>query len=162
MNDLAANVLGILKKNARLSEQEIADRLNVSRSDVVSAIMDLEGSGAILGYTAITAPTPNSREVHAMIEVQVQPERDEGFDRIANRLAKFSEVVSVHLMSGHYDLWLEVVGDSLQDVAYFVASKLSPQPGVKSTSTLFLLKKYKESGILLEKDEQYERLQVSP
>lgn len=162
MDALSQKILALLKKNARISEEEIAERLNISRDDAVAAIMDMEENGTIIGYTAITEPNLESHEVHAIIEVQVQPERDAGFDKIANRLAKFDEVVALHLVSGRYDLCLEVVGDSLQEVAYFVSSKLSLQPGVKSTSTLFLLKKYKEAGILLEKEEKDERLQITP
>lgn len=155
-------ILDLLRQNARISEQEIALRLNMTQQEVTETIKRLEDEQVILGYTTLVAPSKDSREVHAIIEVQVQPERDEGFDKVANNLAKFDEVVAVHLVSGRYDLRLEVIGKSLQEVAYFVASRLSTQPGVKSTATLFLLKKYKDSGILLDKEEQYERLQIVP
>ena len=159
---LKRNILALLKRNARMSTQEIADRLNLTAAEVEALIKQLEEEHLILGYTTLTAPDHDANEVRAIIEVQVQPERETGFDKIAQKLAKFSEVVAVYLVSGHYDLHLEVIGHSLQDVAHFVASKLASQDGVKSCATLFLLKKYKEAGIELDKEEQYERLKVVP
>ena len=91
-----------------------------------------------------------------------QPERNLGFDRVAERLARFLEVVSVYWVSGQYDLRLEVVGKSLQDVASFVSGTLSLQEGVKSTATYFLLKKYKEAGVNFTKETKHERLQIVP
>ncbi len=157
--DLCDSILALMKRDARISIQEIADRLDVPASEVTKALSEMEAQGRILGYTALTMEEEN--QTRAIIEVQIQPERDSGFDAIAQRICKFDEVVSAYLVSGRYDLHLEVVGNSLQDVAHFVASKLSTQPGVKSCATLFLLKKYKELGIELQKEENYERLQVS-
>ena len=157
--DLCDSTLALLKRDARIPVQEIADRLAVPAQEVTKAIAELESPGRILGYTALTGEEES--QTRAIIEVQIQPERDSGFDAIAQRICKFDEVVSAYLVSGRYDLHLEVVGNSLQDVAHFVASKLSTQPGVKSCATLFLLKKYKEAGIELQKEEDYERLQVS-
>ncbi len=157
--DLCDSTLALLKRDARIPVQEIADRLAVPAQEVTKAIAELESQGRILGYTALTGEEES--QTRAIIEVQIQPERDSGFDAIAQRICKFDEVVSAYLVSGRYDLHLEVVGNSLQDVAHFVASKLSTQPGVKSCATLFLLKKYKEAGIELQKEEDYERLQVS-
>ena len=128
--------------------------------EVSQAIEEMERQGTILGYTTLLG-NEEERQTRAIIEVQIQPERDSGFDAIAQRICKFEEVVSAYLVSGRYDLHLEVVGNSLQEVAHFVASKLSTQPGVKSCATLFLLKKYKEAGIEFQKEEGYERLQVS-
>jgi DNA-binding Lrp family transcriptional regulator len=95
-----------------------------------------------------------------LIEVKVTPSRDGGFDRVARRIAKFPEVTDLCLLSGSYDLQLTVEGDSLQQVANFVAAKLATIDGVISTSTGFQLKKYKESGIIMQSDEEYERLKV--
>jgi DNA-binding Lrp family transcriptional regulator len=168
MNSIADNdtlerkVLALLKTNARMPSAEIAERLAVAVEDVEAAIKRMEKEGVILGYATVIASDYDRSEVRAIIEVQVQPERDSGFDKISKTLAKFSEVEAVRLVSGHYDLHLEVVGKSLQDVAHFVARKLSSQDGVKSCQTLFLLKKYKEAGLQLDKDEQYERLKVVP
>lgn len=157
---LKERILALLKRNARISAQEIAARLNLTVAKANGIIAQLESDGVIRGYTALVN-TDLESETRAIIEVQIQPERDAGFDNIAQRICKFDEVVSAFLVSGRYDLHLEVVGKSLQDVARFVSSKLSTQPGVKSCATLFLLKKYKESGIELHKEEGYERLKIT-
>ena len=152
-------ILALLKRDARIPVQEIADRLMLQPQEVSQAIEEMERQGTILGYTTLLG-NEEERQTRAIIEVQIQPERDSGFDAIAQRICKFEEVVSAYLVSGRYDLHLEVVGNSLQEVAHFVASKLSTQPGVKSCATLFLLKKYKEAGIEFQNEEGYERLQV--
>ena len=145
-------ILALLKRDARIPVQEIADRLVLQPQEVSQAIEEMERQGTILGYTTLLG-NEEERQTRAIIEVQIQPERDSGFDAIAQRICKFEEVVSAYLVSGRYDLHLEVVGNSLQEVAHFVASKLSTQPGVKSCATLFLLKKYKEAGIEFQKEE---------
>lgn len=162
VNKLKKDIVALLRKNARLSFDEIADRLGSSAERIAALMRELEADRVILGYSAIIAEQAEDQEVRAIIEVQVQPERDTGFDLIARRLGKFPEVVAVHLVSGRYDLRLEVVGQSLQEVAAFVAGKLSSQDGVKSTATLFLLKKYKEAGIEFDKEEKHERLKIVP
>jgi len=162
MTNQKKDILALLRKNARMSAQEIADRLQTQPAAVEELIQELERDGLILGYTAVVSPEAEQDQVRAIIEVQVQPEREAGFDNVARTLAKFPEVTAVHLVSGHYDLRLEVVGKSLQDVAAFVASRLACQNGVKSTATLFLLKKYKEAGIEFDKEEKYVRLKITP
>lgn len=155
-------ILSFLRSNARMSVSDIAIRLNAAEVDVASAIAEMEKSGLIRGYTAILsdeAPGAEKR-VKALIEVKVTPNRDGGFDRVARRIAKFPEVTDLCLLSGSYDLQLTVEGDSLQQVANFVAAKLATIDGVISTSTGFQLKKYKESGIIMQGDEEYERLKV--
>ncbi|MBR2345965.1 MAG: Lrp/AsnC family transcriptional regulator [Lentisphaeria bacterium] len=155
-------ILSFLRSNARMSVSDIAVRLNAAEVDVASAIAEMEKSGLIRGYTAILsdeAPGAEKR-VKALIEVKVTPNRDGGFDRVARRIAKFPEVTDLCLLSGSYDLQLTVEGDSLQQVANFVAAKLATIDGVISTSTGFQLKKYKESGIIMQGDEEYERLKV--
>ena len=104
---------------------------------------------------------PESK-VKAIIEVKVRPEREGGFDKIARRLSKFPQVSSLYLMSGGFDLMLEIKGSTLQEVAEFVSSKLAAMDGVLSTSTHFLLKKYKEAGKLMEEEEYSERLKIVP
>ena len=153
-------ILALLKRDARISVEELAARLAVAPSKIEKAIEELESDGTIVGYAAIVGDD-QEKSTRAIIEVQIQPERDAGFDNIAERICKFDEVVSAYLVSGRYDLHLEVVGNSLQEVAHFVASKLSTQPGVTSCATLFLLKKYKESGIEFSKEEDYERLKIT-
>jgi DNA-binding Lrp family transcriptional regulator len=155
-------ILSLLRSNARMSVADIACRVNAGESEVASAMADMEKSGLIRGYTAIVsdeAPGAEKR-VKALIEVKVTPSRDGGFDRVARRIAKFPEVTDLCLLSGSYDLQLTVEGDSLQQVANFVAAKLATIDGVISTSTGFQLKKYKESGIIMQSDEEYERLKV--
>ncbi len=160
--EFRSRLLDLLKGNARMPLREMAERLAVTQKAVETELSALEAEGVVLGYTAVIAPEKEGEQVRALIEVQVQPERDSGFNSVAERLARFDEVVSVYLVSGHYDLHLEVVGRSLQDVAHFVASKLASQPGVRSCATLFLLKKYKEGGFAFEPEQPVERLKVSP
>lgn len=155
-------ILKLLRENARVSNAELAVTAGISEAEVASIINELEKSGIICGYTAILneAALPEDRQVKALIEVKVTPHRDGGFDRIAQRIAKFPEVTDLFLLSGSYDLLLTVQGESLQQVANFVAEKLATIDGVISTSTGFMLRKYKESGHILQNDEDYERLKV--
>jgi len=156
-------ILDLLRGNARLSNAEIARRLNLAQADVEEAISALERQGVIRGYTAIIDDTAlHDNAVRALIEVRVTPQREGGFDQVAQRIAKFPEVTDVILVSGTYDLLLTVEGDSLQTVANFVAAKLATIEGVISTSTGFRLKKYKESGKIMQRDEKYERLKIVP
>ena len=159
---LKEKIVALLRSNARLSAEEIAAELSVETSEVVSAVNEMEKSGVIRGYTAIVAddaPGSESR-VKALIEVKVTPSRDGGFDRVARRIAKFPEVTDLSLLSGSYDLLLTVEGASLQQVANFVSDKLATIEGVISTATSFQLKKYKESGMVMQSDEEYERLKI--
>jgi DNA-binding Lrp family transcriptional regulator len=156
-------VLRLLDKNARISAKDIADRLDSDEKTVNEIIIGLEKDGVIKGYKVIVDENTVSGDiVKALIEVRVRPERDGGFNRVAERISKFPEVVSLYLVSGGYDLQLEVKGDTLQEVAEFVSSKLATIDGVISTATHFLLKKYKESGLILHDGEEYERLKVTP
>ena len=160
--ELNKKVVSLLSRNARMSDREIADRLGVSEGEVHAAIANLEAERTIVGYAAVVSEQFVTDEVRAIIEVAIQPERDTGFDNIAERLSRFPEVRSAYLVSGKYDLRLEVVGKSLQDVASFVAGKLASQDGVKSTATYFLLNKYMEAGIQFAKEEKHERLKIVP
>ena len=155
-------IISLLRANARMSAAEISTRLNLAETDVDAAMAEMEKTGVIRGYTAIVADDAPGAEkrVKALIEVKVTPNRDGGFDRVARRIAKFPEVTDLSLLSGSYDLQLTVEGESLQQVANFVAAKLATIEGVISTSTCFQLKKYKESGIIMQSDEEYERLKV--
>jgi DNA-binding Lrp family transcriptional regulator len=155
-------IISLLRANARLTMQEIAAELSVDTAEVISAVNEMENSGVIRGYTAIVtddAPRSESR-VKALIEVKVTPSRDGGFDRVARRIAKFPEVTDLSLLSGSYDLLLTVEGASLQQVANFVSGKLATIEGVISTATSFQLKKYKEAGLVMQSDEEYERLKI--
>lgn len=155
-------IISLLRNNARMSMDDIAAELAVESSVVADAVKEMEKSGVIRGYTAIVAddaPGSESR-VKALIEVKVTPSRDGGFDRVARRIAKFPEVTDLSLLSGSYDLLLTVEGASLQQVANFVSGKLATIDGVISTATSFQLKKYKESGMIMQSDEEYERLKI--
>ena len=157
------DIIGLLAVNARMSSREMADRLACDRDSVDSLIAEMETDRTILGYSVVADEEKlGETPVRAIIEVEVQPERDGGFDKVASQISKFPEVHSVYLVSGRYDLRLEVVGKSLQHVASFVASKLASQDGVKSTATHFLLKKYKEAGVQVHEDETYEQLKIVP
>jgi len=160
--EMKKRIVALLSRNARMTVQEIAERLACTEAQVKKLIAELEKERIIVGYAAVVSDAATPDEVRAIIEVEVQPERDTGYDTLAERLGKFAEVRSVYLVSGRYDLRLEVIGKSLQEVASFVSGKLACQPGVKSTATYFMLKKYKEAGIQLNAGEKYERLKIVP
>jgi DNA-binding Lrp family transcriptional regulator len=155
-------ILKLLQKNARLSEEQIAERLKLDAAAVKKTISACEGERSILGYFTVVDDKALSKDrVRAIIEVSVEPERDSGFDKIASLISKFDSVTDVILVSGDYDLLLVVEGEDLQEVANFVASRLSPLDGVRQTRTHFLLKKFKEAGFQYETDEDHERLSIT-
>src|SRR5258708_14566199 len=156
-------LLKILQDNALESRANIARMLNVSVAEIDRRIGDYEKSGVIRGYQAILNEDQlNLDRVTAVIEVKVTPQREGGFDKIANRISRFPEVNSAYLMSGTYDLLLFVQGRTLREVASFVSERLSPLEGVLSTSTHFMLKTYKRLGVLMQQETSDERLSVSP
>ena len=155
-------VLEHLRENARITAAELAEIGNCEVKEIEDTIKHLEDEHVIRGYTAICDDSADDGKVKAVIEVKVSPDRDGGFDRVANRIARYPEVSDLFLISGSYDLLITINGKSLKEVANFVASKLAPIDGVLSTSTGFMLKKYKESGKMMEDFEEYERLKVSP
>ena len=137
--------------------------LDLSVEDVQRRIKEYEDDKVILGYKAVINDDKLDTDlVKAVIEVKIQPEREGGFDRIADRIAKFDEVTSLFLMSGGYDLLIFVEGRSLRQVAQFVSEKLATIQGVTSTATHFMLKTFKEQGVMMEMGEEAERLKVSP
>ena len=155
-------ILNLLRENAKLTSTELAERLMIPEEEVASVIERCEKENIIRGYAALINESKLKKQrVRALIEISVEPERDSGFDRVARSLSKFPEVSDVMLVSGNFDLQLIVVGDNLNDVASFVSRKLAPLKGVQSTRTHFMLKKYKESGICMEDDEDYERLKIT-
>ena len=156
-------LLELLKKNSRFTPSEIADRLDMEEKEVVDQISKLEENGTILGYHAvIDRERSEDTTVSALIEIKLTPERDGGFDRLAERIAKFHQVTSCYLMSGGYDLAVIVEGATLNEVARFVSEKLSTVEGVIGTSTHFQLKVYKQSGFLASAGFEDQRLAVSP
>src|SRR2546428_9158026 len=156
-------LLKLLEEHALRSPDDLAKMLNLSCEEVQRRIKQYEDDKVILGYKAVINDDKlDSDLVKAVIEVRIQPEREGGIDRIASRIAKFDEVTSLFLMSGGYDLLIFVEGRSLREVAQFVAEKLATLPGVNSTATHFMLRTYKEQGVLMEGGEEFERLKVSP
>ena len=154
-------IIELLCENARLSSAELAQRCGCTEPKVKKAIASLEKKGIIRGYTAILDDRAlGETRVKALIEVRVTPKREGGFDEVARRIAKYPEVTDVMLISGGFDLLLTVEGTSLAKVANFVSEKLATIDGVLSTSTGFILKKYKESGRVMQNDEEYERLKI--
>ncbi len=157
------SLIRLLRQNSAIPRADLARQLGQSEAEVVAKIAKLESDGTILGYQAvINREKYDADAVTAVIEVRVTPEREGGFDRIANRIAGFEEVESVYLMSGGYDLLVIVDGRSLLEVASFVADKLSTIEAVQSCATRFRLKTYKENGLLHAAEEAPERLAVTP
>ena len=157
------DILKILKENARESLETMATMLNKSVDDIKEAISAYEDDGVIKACQAILDEDKLEGDtVTAVIEVKVVPEREGGFDHIANRIAQFPEVVSMYLMSGDSDFMLFVQGDNIRNVASFVSEKLSTIPGVTGTSTHFTLKTYKYRGVIMGEQDERERLKVSP
>ena len=156
-------ILKILENNARVSNREIADMLNISVEEVEKTIEKLENEGVILKYkTLINWEKVGVEEVYAIIDVRVNLTREKGYDDIAKRIAKFPEVHAVRLVSGDYDFQVVVKGKSLKDISFFVADKISTIPEVRDTVTHFLLRTYKEEGVLMFKDEEDRRLAIVP
>ncbi|MBF0619962.1 MAG: Lrp/AsnC family transcriptional regulator [Candidatus Omnitrophica bacterium] len=158
-------ILEILTKDARTTADEIAKMTKQSPALVKKAIKKYESDGTIVQYKAILNPEMtedrNHAKVRALIEVSILPQKDVGFDHVAERIYSFSEVKSCYLVSGSYDLLLIVEGDSIQTVAEFVSSKLSPMENVRQTTTHFLLKKYKEDGKLFKTAPRLKRLNIT-
>ena len=156
-------VLEILRTAARTSVGEIARRLGTEESIVDKEIEDLEGSKTILGYQAVIDPEKLDDETCiGIIEVKVNPERELGYDHIAEQIYRFPEVKLCYLLSGAYDILVFVEGPTLKTVSLFVTEKLATIDNVSSTSTHFILKKYKEFGVAMGGDEKVERLAISP
>jgi DNA-binding Lrp family transcriptional regulator len=146
-------LLELLQNEAKLSPAQLAVMLGEKEEDVVKAIAKYEKDGVIKGYHALInwERTDNQRAT-ALIELRVTPEKDTGFDAIANRVLGFPEVESVYLMSGGYDLAVMVKGKTMSDVAMFVAKRLSTISGVVSTATHFVLTRYKDGGVVFSED----------
>jgi DNA-binding Lrp family transcriptional regulator len=156
-------LLKLLHENASLKPAQLAALLNLTEPEVTAKIKAYENAQVILGYrTVLNEEKLGVDVVRAVIEVRITPEREGGFNRLAERIAKYSEVNSCYLMSGGYDLLVVVEGDSLREVATFVSEKLATIQGVISTATHFMLKPYKDQGILMSREQNEERLAVTP
>ena len=156
-------LLKLLQSNALEKVEDLARQLNLEVDEVKSRIADYEKRGVIRGYQAIVNEDQlDLNRVTAVIEVHVTPQREGGFNKVAERISKFTEVSSLYLMSGSFDLLLFVEGNNLQEVASFVSERLATLEGVTSTATHFMLKTYKRHGVHMETPDEYERLKVSP
>ena len=148
---MKTRILELLEKNAKVSIEDIASELNASKDDVIKAIGELEADKVICGYsTIINWDKITDQKCNALIEVKVTPQRGTGFDRIADRISRFDEVDSIYLISGGYDFMVIINGKSMKEVSSFVFNKLATIDYVQSTATHFVLKKYKDHGVLLE------------
>jgi DNA-binding Lrp family transcriptional regulator len=148
-------LLSLLSENARLSTAQLAAMLNKTESEVSDQIAEYEKAGVIRGYKALVNwEKVDKNKASALIELRVSPKRDRGFDEIAGRIMQFEEVESVYLMSGGYDLAVKVHGKSMQDIAMFVMRRLSTLDSVLSTTTHFILTRYKDGGVILNPDEE--------
>lgn len=151
-------LLELLRQNARLSNAELAVMLGVSEEEVAETIRTLETDGIIKGYTAIVDEEQVDQDmVTAIIELRVTPQRDCGYEEIAHTIMQYDEVESISLMAGAYDLAVTVKGANVKEVSMFVSQRLAPLEGVLSTATYFVLKTYKEKGIVIEGEEKDER-----
>ncbi|MCX7773084.1 MAG: Lrp/AsnC family transcriptional regulator [Clostridia bacterium] len=151
-------ILEILRTNSRISDDEMAVMLGTTAEAVKSAVKELEAKGIIMGYnTLIDWEKAESETVTAYIEVKVTPQRGQGFDKVAERIYQFPQVSACSLMSGGFDLFVVVEGKTMKEVALFVAEKLAPIEGVLSCATHFVLKKYKDNGIIFNRIQKDDR-----
>lgn len=159
---MKTKILKLLENNAKLSTKDIAMMLDLDEALVINTIDGMEKEQIICGYnTIINWDKTDDERVTALIEVKVAPQRGDGFDRVAERIYNYEEVASLYLMSGGFDMSVFIEGKTMKEVAQLVARKLAPMEGVLSTSTHFVLKKYKEAGTKIEQRKKDERLVVT-
>ena len=163
MTKLEMQLLDLLREDCRLPLEKLAIMLGVTTAEVAETVDRLEEQRVILHYGPTINWDKTDRErCEAMIQVSVTPQRDKGFDEVAKRIYRFEEVKSVYLMSGGYDLLVLVEGRTLKELALFVSSKLSALEQVTGTQTCFILKRYKEDGVIFEGDKSDNRLVITP
>lgn len=151
-------ILTILEQDARLTPQQIADMVQINRSELETMLRDMEKDSTILGYkTLIDWDKTDREQVTALIEVKITPQKGMGFDEIARQIYSHHQVESVYLMSGGFDLTVIISGRTMRDVARFVSEQLAPMENVLSTGTHFILKKYKEQGVPFNPDDSDSR-----
>ena len=157
-------ILDAISKNSRFSTEDLAAMLATDEVTVENEIKEMEDARVICGYpTLIDWDQTDCERVTAVIEVKVTPQRDMGFNKIAERIYRFEEVESLYLMSGNFDLMVIIQGKSMKEVARFVSGKLSTLEYVNSTATYFVLKKYKEHGLVMSKEQhESERMLITP
>ncbi len=162
MDEKDLELLRILEENSRLSADEIAIMTNLSTAEVENRVHALEAAQVIKRYsTVINWEQAGNGEVSAIIELKVSPERDYGYDRIAERLSRFRQVKTLRLMTGTYDLQLVVTGKNMQEVSRFVSVHIAPMDRIRETATHIIMKSYKENGQTLFEQQESERLLYS-
>lgn len=163
MKDIRRQILKNLESNSRIDLGELSVLLGCEEAAVANEIADMEKEGIICGYhTLIDWDKAGDDRVNALIEVRVTPQREKGFDKTAERICNYPEVTAVYLISGGYDLLVTLEGKTLLEVSRFVSGKLSPIEEVISTTTHFILKKYKDHGTTLLRRSKSERMAVTP
>ena len=157
-------ILDAIQKNGRYSTEDLAAMLATDEQTIKKEIKEMEDANVICGYpTLINWDQTDCELVTALIEVKVTPQRNMGFNKVAERIDRFEEVESVYLMSGGFDLTVVIQGKSMKEVARFVSEKLSTLESVNSTSTYFVLKKYKEHGLIMtDEKHESERMLITP
>lgn len=162
MKELKEKILRALAKNAKIDLDELAIMLGSTKEEITTAIAEMEADKIICGYpTLIDWDKVSDEKVTALIEVKVTPQRGQGFDNIAERIYKFDEVESVYLMSGGFDLTVIIRGKSMREVSRFVFEKLAPMESIMSTATHFVLKKYKDQGLIMQFESDDHRISMS-
>lgn len=155
-------ILAILEKNARIDPKDLASLIGEQEAEVRREIEAMEEEGIICGYhTMVNWDKTDNEKADAFIEVKVTPQRGVGFDQIAERIWQYPEVTSIFLISGNFDFAVFIQGKSMREVAMFVSEKLSTIDGVLSTSTQFILKRYKDHGTVIEAPKKDERIAIS-
>ena len=156
-------ILRLIEKNSRIDIHEIAIMLGMEEAQVANEIAEMEKENIICGYyTLIDWEKTSEERVTALIEVKVTPQRGSGFDEIAQRIYKYDEVNAVYLMSGGFDFTVIIEEKTMKEIAQFVSSKLSTLDSILNTATHFILKKYKDYGMILAEKEKDERMLVTP
>lgn len=155
-------ILELLEKNSKLTPEQIAVMIDETPEAIAAAIRSFEKDKTIVGYrTMVNWEKTMKESVTALIEVKVTPQMGEGFDKIAKRIYQYDVVQSVYLMSGGFDLCVMIEGKTLKEVALFVSEKLAPMDSVLSTATAFVLKKYKDAGVVFHQDSGDERRMIT-
>ncbi|MED3653627.1 Lrp/AsnC family transcriptional regulator [Heyndrickxia sporothermodurans] len=164
LDEKVIRVLEIIENNARIPLSTLAKMVNLSEADVTEIIKDLEEKNIIASYVSVInwSKLTEQEMVTALIDVKVTPKRGVGFDDVAERIYRFPQVKSVYLMSGAFDLSVEVEGKTMLEVASFVSDKLATIDSVISTSTHFILKKFKHDGVILGENEKDRRMIIQP
>lgn len=164
MSERRQSILDILLADSRTSVKDIAIMLGCTEQEAADEIKTMEADGVIASYTTVVNSDKayGAEYVQALIEVRITPQRDIGFDAVAERIYKFDDVQAVYLMSGAYDLMVLMQGTSMREIAQFVSERLSTVDGVLSTATHFVLKKYKDQGVVLDSPKSDPRLMVTP